>query len=133
MCFIESKVQTTLLNTHTCIEIHGYTHVGHRCAVSGCGETIVIDGNMKNHRDVCLATKAGYAEYHGLPGKVTTGCINTPDFKSRYCSLHKPTVTASDSLKSGTSEKDDEKESQVGMILSKRTTRNQTMYQVLAT
>ena len=30
--------------------------------VKGCGETIVMDGNMKNHRDVCLATEAGFVE-----------------------------------------------------------------------
>ena len=108
-------------------------YLGHRCSVHGCGETIVIDGNMKNHRDVCSATMAGYMEYMGLPGRVTTGCTNTPDFKSRYCSLHKPTVSARASLdEPGPSASHiSEKESQVGMILSKRCTRTQTMYQVL--
>ena len=32
----------------------------------------MVDGNMKNHCDICLATKAGYAEYKGLPGRVQT-------------------------------------------------------------
>lgn len=101
---------------------------GHRCGVRGCGETIVIDGNMKNHRDVCLATEAGFVEYHGLPGRVTTGCANTPDLKSKYCHLHKPTCTVpqdggknSDAQLLG---------KQVGKILSKKSTRAQTFYQV---
>ena len=63
----------------------------------GCGETIVIDENMENHRDVCFATDAGFVEYAGLPGKVKTGCTNTTDLKSRYCGLHKPTATVSNS------------------------------------
>lgn len=48
--------------------------VGHRCSACGCGETIVIDGKMKSHRN---ATEAGYVEYLGLPGRVKTGCANT--------------------------------------------------------
>ena len=100
---------------------------GHRCRARGCGETLVIDGNMKNHRDVCFATEAGFVEYLGLPGRVTTGCSNTPDFKSRYCGLHKPTATQA------TSETSDQHmtPNQVGLILSKRLTRTQTHYQVL--
>ena len=101
---------------------------GHRCGVRGCGETIVIDGNMKNHRDVCLATEAGFVEYNGLSGRVTTGCANTPDFRSRYCHLHKPTSIGAqeegkrlDAQVSG---------KQVGIILSKKSTRAQTFYQV---
>lgn len=29
---------------------------------------LVIDGNMKNRRDVCAASEAGFTEYEGLPG-----------------------------------------------------------------
>ena len=54
--------------------------VGHRCQIPGCGLAFVVGGNMKNHRDVCLATNAGYTEYNGLP--VRTGCPNSPDYKS---------------------------------------------------
>jgi len=35
-----------------------------------------MDGNMKNHRSVCVATAAGYTEYDRLMGKVQTGCPN---------------------------------------------------------
>ena len=51
---------------------------------------LVLDGNMKNNREVCYASSAGYAEFSGLTGKVCTGCPNTPAHKSRYCSLHSP-------------------------------------------
>ena len=41
---------------------------------------------------MCLATNAGYADYKGLPGRVQTGCPNSPDYKSHFCQLHKPNV-----------------------------------------
>lgn len=75
---------------------------------------------MKNHRDVCCATYAGYAEYKGLPGRVRTGCPNTPAYKSAYCSVHKPAMAT---------DKGD-KEEPVGLITGKRMTRSTTMYQV---
>lgn len=50
---------------------------------------LVLDGNMKNRRHVCNARDAGYIEYPGLPGKVKTGCMLTPEYKSKYCSEHK--------------------------------------------
>ena len=50
---------------------------------------MVLDGNMKNQRDVCLAKDAGYISYPGLPGRIKTGCMATPGFKSRFCLQHK--------------------------------------------
>lgn len=50
---------------------------------------LVLDGNMKNRRHVCNARDAGYIQYPGLPGKVKTGCMLTPEYKSKYCSQHK--------------------------------------------
>jgi hypothetical protein len=44
---------------------------------------------MKNRRHVCNARDAGYIEYPGLLGKVKTGCILTPEYKSRYCYKHR--------------------------------------------
>ena len=43
---------------------------------------------MKNRRDVCLAKDAGFIEYPGLTGRIKTGCMATPAFKSRYCTQH---------------------------------------------
>ena len=54
----------------------------HQCEKAGCRSVIVLDGNMKNNRSVCLATHAEYAEYDGLPGTIQTGCPNTPAHKS---------------------------------------------------
>lgn len=39
-----------------------------------------------------MASEAGFVTFQGLPGKIKTGCLMTPDHKSRYCSLHKPRV-----------------------------------------
>ena len=44
----------------------------HRCDRAGCGEVIILDGNMKNSRQVCFATEAGHTEFNGLPGTVQT-------------------------------------------------------------
>ena len=55
----------------------------------GCGKTLVVDGNKKNHDNVCLAGNAGYAEY--IPGRVQTGCPNSPVYKTQFC-LHKPNL-----------------------------------------
>lgn len=94
--------------------------LAHRCEKAGCGTVIVIDGNMKNHRSVCYATNAGYAEYDGLPGVIRTGCPNTPAYKSRYCSLHKPML----------GEDAQSMQDQPGMIIGKRITRQGTSYEV---
>ena len=68
--------------------------IGHQCQFPGCEYVIVIDGNMKNRRDVCLAKHAGKIQYAGLPGYVMTGCIQSPAFKSRYCKNHTERVCA---------------------------------------
>ena len=89
----------------------------------------IMDGNMKNHRDVCQATYAGYTEYDSLPGRVCTGCPNTPDYKSKYCKIHKPlsVVPEANAINGSTS---DSVEDQIGQILGKRMTRNSVLYQV---
>lgn len=102
----------------------------HRCDQPGCGEALVFDGNMKNHRDVCFATNAGVACFKGLDGQVRIGCQNTPAFKSRYCPLHLP-MTAKplgDNDSSNSSTKNEEE--QIALILGKKTTRTSTLYQV---
>ena len=39
----------------------------HECGFPGCRNVLVIDGNMKNRRDICAASEAGFTEYEGLP------------------------------------------------------------------
>ena len=36
--------------------------VGHSCKYPGCKKVLVLDGNMKNRRDVCMARNAGYTD-----------------------------------------------------------------------
>ena len=93
---------------------------------------------MKNNREVCSAKLAGYSEFSGLPGRLQTGCPNTPMPKSRYCSLHAPAATVlhkcqlSDDGNPEMTDKESEgkEERQAAIILKKRTTRKSTFYQV---
>ena len=82
---------------------------------------MVLDGNMKNNREVCFAVDAGYVEFSGLPGRVRTGCPNSPGFKSRYCALHAPLAAIPHETPS---------EERPGIIINKRVTRTSTAYQV---
>ena len=60
----------------------------HTCKCPGCKEVLVIDGNMKNWRDVCMAKDAGYIQYLGLPGHIKSGYTLSLNFMSRYCQNH---------------------------------------------
>ena len=62
-------------------------YTGHKCTYPGCEGVLVLDGNMKNRRDVCMARDAGYTEYEGLPGSIKTGCMNSPEPNSIYCKV----------------------------------------------
>jgi len=92
---------------------------------------------MKNNREVCYALDAGFTEFVNLPGKVKTGCPNTPAYKSRYCAVHAPFITTPCDVDAT---KDDAEGAVtscnmeprlVGIITSKRTTRNSVFYKVL--
>ena len=104
--------------------------LGHSCDTPGCGSVLVIDGNMKNHRDVCLATEAGFITFQGLPGKVKTGCQLTPDLRSRYCSEHKPRVCMKPMDDTKDNSNVDTKEDVAEMIIAEKVTRSATYYQV---
>ena len=69
--------------------MYPHTHVGHECTFPGCASVIVIDGNLKNRRDICACTSAGLT-FDGLPGKIKTGCQLTPAWHSKYCHDHAP-------------------------------------------
>jgi hypothetical protein len=111
----------------------------HRCDVTGCGKVLVLDGNMKNSREVCYATDAGHTEFSGLAGMIQTGCPNTPAYKSRYCIFHSPTVTTSQNIQFAedgtpvtTVNLKEAEERQVAIITKKRVTRKSTFYEVSA-
>ena len=77
-------------------------------------------------------------EYAGLPGRVRTECPITPDYKSPFCTLHKPAVAVrsteiEESLdKSNSSDLSQQNSSRepIGLIIGKKSTRNSTLYQV---
>ena len=114
----------------------------HRCKKPGCSRALVLDGNMKNHRWVCCATYAGYAEFKGLSGRVRTGCPNTPAFKSPYCSIHKPMIAVPQCIQNPDDDNDAEMlssesvnvstEEPAGIIVEKRVTRSSTYYKVIS-
>ena len=112
------------MHVHVWTYIHNNTFdTGHRCQTSGCGAVLVLDGNQKNNRPVCAAGDAGYVEYEGLNGKVKTGCMNTPEQQSLFCTIHKPRQMNADTASQGNHRV-------VEMILKKKTTRNTTFYEV---
>lgn len=81
---------------------------------------LVIDGNMKNRRDICAATEAGFIEFDGLPEAIKTGCQLSPAYNSKYCYDHSPRVARTNAKESGI----------VRLITAKKETRNGTYYQV---
>ena len=106
-------------------------HVSHQCKYPGCKTVLVLDGNMKNRHDVCMALDAGYNTYEGLPGAVKTGCMNSPELGARHCSLHK--VRACNPFTGEDKDAPEHSESHdkvVKMILEKRTTRKANYYKV---
>ena len=48
-------------------------------------DVLVLDGNQKNQTFICMANDAGYIEF---PSSIKLGCINTPQYKSRFCEVH---------------------------------------------
>lgn len=45
----------------------------HVCDVPGCNSVLVMDGNMKNARQVCLCKNVGQLQFSGLHGTVVVG------------------------------------------------------------
>ena len=104
------------------------TRVGHRCQKKGCGMALVLDGNQKNNRPVCAAEDAGFVEYAGLSGKVKTGCMDTPEQRRCFCTLHKPRQMNIASI--DTKGQQETWRGVIEMILSKKALRDKTLYEV---
>ena len=86
---------------------------------------------MKNRRDTCAASEAGYIQYKSLPGTIKTGCQLSPMRTSKYCFYHAPRVSkvcAHDCI--STSDSTAIQEGIVKVLLAKKVTRNSTLYQV---
>ncbi len=101
---------------------------GHKCTFPGCQSVIVIDGNMKNRRDICAATEAGFTEYEGLPGAIKTGCQLSPGYQSKYCYAHTPRISPRTPV--ADQDFDSTEEGVVRLITAKKQTRSETYYQV---
>ena len=98
------------------------------CNFPGCKSVLVLDGNMKNRRDVCAASEAGFIEYESLPGAIKSGCQFSPGYQSKYCHEHAPRIsqrTIAEDQASGHSEA-----GVVKLITAKKQTRKETYYQV---
>ena len=52
---------------------------------------LILDGNLKNSRDVHAAEDARFVEYAGLPEQVKTGCMETPQQSGKFCLHLNPT------------------------------------------
>ena len=95
----------------------------------------MVDGNMKNRRNVCAAAEAGYIHFSSLPGSIKTGCQLSPPSSSKYCYHHAPRVSAGLLLEKkdvgSESPSSPTHEGIIQYIVSKvKTTRDQTYYEV---
>ena len=48
----------------------------HVCDIPGCSSVIVVDGNMKNARQVCGCKEVGELYYPGMNGSIMVGKLN---------------------------------------------------------
>ena len=86
----------------------------------------MIDGNLKNRRDICACNSAGWLTFDGLPDRIKTGCQLTPAWQSKYCYDHAPRVNSKTMYESEQYCPDEV----VQVITGKKQTRNGTYYQV---
>lgn len=117
------------------------THISltaHLCSYPGCNKVLVLDGNMKNRRNVCAAKEAGLIEYPNLSGAIKTGCQSSPLQTSKYCFHHAPRVSTQldlcdpDQLENVSSLQPNHtnQEGVVSYIVQKKITRSSIYYQV---
>lgn len=97
------------------------------CKLPGCKYVLVVDGNMKNRRDVCAASEAGYVQYEDFSMVIKTGCQLMPGYSSKYCFIHAPRIVCNED-----SATDSSSEGIVKIITAKKETRSSLYYQVCA-
>lgn len=94
---------------------------------------------MKNRRDVCAASEAGFIQYPSLPGAIKTGCQVSPLRSSKYCFHHAPRISKrsldcnpeTEAIASPSTSH--QEEGVVKFITGKKITRRSTYYQVCST
>lgn len=57
-----------------------YLQTGHVCDTPGCGSVLVLDGNMKNCRQVCACRDIGELKFAALQGSVVVGVYFSLEF-----------------------------------------------------
>ena len=63
--------------------------IQHKCDKQGCKDGfIVIDGNEKLYRNKCAAERKDIQRLDKGEPNLVEVCINTPDYKSKYCKEH---------------------------------------------
>lgn len=50
-----------------------FFYEGHSCDVPGCRSVLVMDGNMKNARQVCMVKSIGELHFPGTCGSIIVG------------------------------------------------------------
>ena len=94
-----------------------------------------------------MAKDAGYIEFSSISGSIKSGCINTPQYNSRFCEVHTPRAcnTQPIHLNEGQLETEEPRhfssthlhgasagEPVVQLLLEKKTTRHDTYYKVVS-
>ena len=77
---------------------------------------------MKNRRDICAATEAGFVKFEGLPGAIKTGCQLS--WLSGY--HHAPRVSKMEIV----GDENDQNEGVIKLIISQKQTCSDIYYQV---
>ena len=91
-----ADIDKTILNHMSQFkDIFEETWVNHKCDVPGCGEVMVIDGDMKLTRRMCAAITSGGYKFEHAPGMVVTGCRNIPAIGKKFCGEHSDESTPS--------------------------------------
>lgn len=50
-----------------------YFHLDHICGAPGCKTVLVLDGNMKNARQVCMVKDIGELHFSNMTGSIVVG------------------------------------------------------------
>ena len=107
--------------------------IAHCCSFPGCQSVLVVNGNMKNRRNICAATENGFLEYEGLPGSITTGCQLSPLVNSQYCSPRFTNIGEGGTASASPVMSSTHYKLETDIITGKHETRKGTYYQVKLT
>ena len=61
-----------------------YSTIDHSCDKPGCHSVLVLDGNMKNARQVCGCRDVGELKFAGMNGSVVVGMYIISKFNTMH-------------------------------------------------